>query len=606
METIPVLVSLKGGGMFRMGRDFLWMTPLADTILFVLAGSVLLAVAGLSSRARSRSVVMGVFAGLATLAVGLSPERLYPAAILLLAVGVGVQVGRRTRGPVRNPRVLGVSVGMAFLIVAVSAARVELKDRSIYQYWHTRLPAPKAEAPNVVVLILDTVRGASLDFLRDLRPQSTLDPVKTPALEELAARSVLFTKAIAPSPWTLPSHGSMFTGRWANRLSGPGLPGSEASRGLDPGMPTLAQVLRGEGYSTAGFVGNLLFAYAETGLGLGFLTYKDYEVSPAQVFLSCSIGRRLARTEWLRSIAKHHEVLNRKGADTVVEQFLDWQETNQGRPFFAFLNFFDAHEPYFPVDSVKRSMPPGSRWDEFTHYVGAVVGASAVRTDKWGMDPAEREAHASGYHANIQRMDAEIQRMLDELDRRGVLEHTVVIVAGDHGEQLGEHDLFGHSNSLYLPSLHVPLMVFDARGDGKQGVVRSIVSLRDMAATVLDFAGIDAASVEIPGNSLARYWTQSDEEREDLVERPSETAFSVLYRGSPTEAWYPVERGPAMYSLVDSAYHYILNGDGTEELFDLRADPSEMSNIARSPALQAVLASFRTRLLKVAPEVAGR
>ena len=85
---------------------------------------------------------------------------------------------------------------------------------------------------------------------------------------------------------------------------------------------------------------------------------------------------------------------------------------------------------------------------------------------------------------------SEIKRMLDELDRRGVLDHTVVIIAGDHGEQLGEHDLYGHSNSLYLPSLHVPLMVFDARGDGKQRVVRSVVSLRDMAATVLDLAGV--------------------------------------------------------------------------------------------------------------------
>ena len=140
-------------------------------------------------------------------------------------------------------------------------------------------------------------------------------------------------------------------------------------------MPTIAQVLRGEGYLTAGFVGNLLFTYAQTGLGLGFLTYQDYEVSPAQIFLSCSIGRRLARTGLLRDLIKYHEVLNRKRAGTVMDEFLGWQEKNQGRPFFAFLNFFDAHEPYFPPDSVKRNMPAGSRWDDFTHYVGVVVGA---------------------------------------------------------------------------------------------------------------------------------------------------------------------------------------------------------------------------------------
>jgi len=605
VEITPVLASLYGGVMIRISREFLWMTPLADTILFGLAGSAVMAAGRFWPKATHRSVVTGVFAGIATLAVGFSPERLHPAAILLLAVGVGAQVGRRTRGPTRNPRVLRISVGVAFLLVAVSAGRLELRDRSVYQYWFTGLPAPRAEAPNVVLLILDTVRGASLDFLGDLRPQSKLKPGKTPTLEELAGRSIVFTKAIAPSPWTLPSHGSMFTGHWANRLSGSARPGAEESLGLDPRMTTLAEVLRGEGYLTAGFVGNLIYAFAETGLGLGFLTYEDYEASPAQIFLSCSIGRRMARTDWIRGILKHHEVLNRKDAHTVMDQFLDWQEVNQDRPFFAFLNLFDAHEPYLPPDSVKRSMPRGSRWDDFSHYVGVVVGASAVRKDKWDMDPVEREAHAAGYHAAILRMDTEIHRMLSELERRGALENTVVIIAGDHGEQLGEHDLFGHSNSLYLPSLHVPLLVFDARGDGDRRVVQSVVSLRDMAATILHLAGVDAASIGIPGNSLSRYWAQPGEGPEGAVEPPSETAFSVLYRGSGTEPWYPVERGPAMYSLVDSAYHYIRNGDGTEELFDLNSDPGEVSNLARMPSQMSVLVRFREKLAQFAPEVLG-
>ena len=606
MEIIPVLVALHSGAMVRISRDFLWMTPLAYSMLFVLAGSAISAGGRFWPKATSRYVVTGVFAGMATLAVGLFLERLHLAGVLLLAVGVGVQVGRWTRGPIRNPGVLGVSVGIGLMFVAVSAARVELKDQGVHRYWLTGLPAPRAEVPNVILLILDTVRGASLDFLGDLRPQSTLEPVETPTLEELASRSVLFTKAIAPSPWTLPSHGSMFTGRWANRLSGSGGPGSEGSQGLDPRMPTIAQVLRGEGYVTAGFVGNLLWTFADTGLGLGFLTYEDYEASPAQIYLSSSIGRRVARTDWVRGILRHHEVLNRKDASTVMDQFLIWQEVNQGRPFFAFLNFFDAHEPHFPPDSVKGNMPPGSRWDDFSHFVGLMVGAWAERNEKWDMDPVEREAHAAGYHAAILRMDAEVQRMLDELERRGVLENTIIIIAADHGEQFGEHDLFGHDNSLYLPNLHVPLMVFDGRGDTTPRVVQSVVTLRDMAATILDFAGVEAASGGVPGNSLARYWTEPGEELEDSVEPSSETAFSVLYRGLESEPWYPVERGPAMYSLVDSAYHYILNGDGTEELFDLRSDPSEVFNLARSPSLQGVLDGFRTRLVEVAPEVMGR
>lgn len=606
VEVVPVLVLLFGGVMLRVGRDFLWLTPLADLMVFVLAGLALLAAGRFLPKAIRRSVVTGVFAGIATLAVGFSLERLHPAAVFLLAYGVGALAGRRTSGPIRYPRVLGVSVVIALLFVGVSATRLELRDRGVHRYWLTQMPAPRAEAPNIVLLILDTVRGASLDFLGDLQPQPTVAPVRAPALEELADRSVVFTKAIAPSPWTLPSHGSMFTGRWANGLAGSHRPpGAEGSQGLDPGMVTVAEVLRGEGYLTAGFTGNLLWTFAETGLGLGFLTYEDYEVSPAQTFLSCSIGRRLAGTDWLRGVFKHHELLNRKGAPRVMDQFLDWEEANRGRPFFAFLNFFDAHEPHFPPDSLKRTLPPGSRWDDFSHHVGVVVGAWAARNDKWDMDPVERRAHAAGYHGAILRMDAELRRMLDELERRGTLEHTVVIIAGDHGEQLGEHDLFGHDNSLYLPALHVPLMVFDPRGEGTHRVVRSVVSLRDIAATILDLAGIEAASAGIPGNSLARYWTEPEAASGDSVEPLSETAFSVLYQGSPTEPWYPVERGPALYSLVDTAYHYILNGDGTEELFDLRSDPGEVFNLSGVPSYGSVLAGFREMLVKFAPEASG-
>jgi len=605
LETLPILVSLFGGGMIRVSRDFLWMTPLADTILFLLAGLALLAAGRLWPTLTRRPVAMSFFAGMATMAVVLSAERLYAVAVLLLAVGVGVQVGRRTRGPVRNPRVLGISVVVALLFVTVSAVRVELRDRGIYRYWLNQMSAPRAEAPNILLLILDTVRGASLDFLDDLRPQSTVEPVEMPALAELASRSVVFTKAIAPSPWTLPSHGSMFTGHWANRLSGPSGPGTEGSRGLDPRLTTVAQVLRDDGYLTAGFVGNLLYAFAETGLGLGFLTYEDYETSPAQIFLSCSMGRRLARNDWLREILKHHEVLNRKEARTVMDQFLDWHDENQDGPYFAFLNVFDAHEPYLPPTSVRTSMPLGSRWDDFSHYAGVVVGASAVRNDKWDMDPAERNADAAGYNSALGRLDAEIERMLDEMERRGALENTILIVAGDHGEQLGEHDLFGHSNSLHLQALHVPLVVFDPRQDDTHKVVRSVVSLRNMAATILDLAGADATSAGIPGSSLARFWTEAEDETGDLMEPASETAFSVLYRGSLTEEWYPVERGPAMYSLVDSTHHYILNGDGSEDLFDLTTDPGEASNLSGVPSYENLIADFREKLKEFAPEVSG-
>jgi arylsulfatase A-like enzyme len=586
----------------RISRHFIWMTPLADFVFFALAGVTLLALGRLRRGATSRPVVTGVFAAIAALALGLVLERLHPAAALLLAIGIGTQVGRWTQRPIRHPRLLASLAMLGALLVVGLTARMEIRDRAFHRYWLNWLPVPPAGAPNVVLLILDTVRGTSLEFLDDLRPMSPWEPVRPPTLDSLADRSVLFTKAIAPSPWTLPSHESMFTGRWANRLSDASPLGPRWAQGTDPHIPTLTEVLAGHGYLTAGFVGNLVFTSAETGLARGFLTYEDYEVSPAQTLLSSAIGRRLAGSSLLRRLLRYHEVLNRKDARTVADQFLDWHAARGDRPFFAFLNFFDAHEPYFPPDSFRRAMPPGSRWDEFSHQVGLLTGATASRNEKWDMTPEEREAHAGGYHAAILSMDLEIDRMLEELKRRGALKNTVLIIASDHGEQLGEHNLFNHNNSLYLPALHVPLMILDPRSGSEGRVVRDVVSLRDIAATVLDFAGVDAEAAGIAGHSLARYWDNSGLNPGNLAPPESAPAFAVLYRGAENEEWYPVERGPAMYSLTDSAYHYIRTGDGGEEVYDLRVDPGELANLARTEEIRGVLAGFREKLRELAPE----
>ena len=162
------------------------------------------------------------------------------------------------------------------------------------------------------------------------------------------------------------------------------------------------------------------------------------------------------------------------------------------------------------------------------------------------MTPAEQAAHASGYHAAILREDQQIRRILTELARRNALANTILIISSDHGEQLGEHGLYNHNNSLYLPALHVPLLVLDPRVQPNPVVVRDIVSLRDIAATILDLTGVDAASVGIEGSSLARYWRTGETDLQGGEGHGAATAFTVLYRGAENEPWYPVERGPAM------------------------------------------------------------
>lgn len=605
-EVAPVLLAPYVGVVIRLSRHFVWMTPLAHILMFGAVAGLLLVAGRWWPRARSRSVVVNAFTGLMLLALGLHMERLHPAAALLLAVGVGAQAGRMTRRAVRFPRMLAAFVVMGLLLVGGLTARMEVREVEWRTTWLAWLPEPPADAPNVLLLILDTVRAASLDLMGNASAGSDWPPVDTPALDSLAARSVVFTEAIAPSPWTLPSHASMFTGRWPVELWGRARPGTEWGLGLDGEYPTVAETLARGGYLTGGFVSNLLFTASETGLNRGFLDYEDYPVSVAQVFLSTAIGRRLAASSWVEHLTGYYDVPNRKSAAHVADEFLDWERRHGDRPYFAFVNFFDAHEPHFPPDSVRRAMPPGSQWDDFSRFAGLLTGVGAFRIDPWTMDPAERAAHVAGYDAGILDIDREVGRILRELEARGGLENTIVILASDHGEQLGEHGLFNHDNSLYRQALHVPLVVYDPRQGGAPLTVTERVSLRNVGATILDLVGLDPDSAGIGGRSLTAYWrtavpaTGGAPIAEALRPLP-DTVLSSLARGADNQAWFPASWGPAMFSLVDSVHHYIRNGDGSEELYDTKADPGERTNVAGDSSVATVLGGFRRTMDALVP-----
>jgi arylsulfatase A-like enzyme len=598
VESVPIMIAPYGHVVIRLSRDYVWMTPLGDVVYFFIVAGILLALGRRWPQATTRPVVVGTFAGIAALCLGLLPDKLYAWAMVALALGVGVQASRMVRRPARWPRVPAAAALLGVLLVGWMTGQMEWHRWVQRRYWMDRLPPSAARAPNILLLIMDTVRGASLDFLDPTGAASDFPPVHTPALDSLADHSALFTEAIAAAPWTLPSHASMFTGAWPTVLWPGHHLGDEWRRALGLGHPVVAEAFDRHGYLTGGFVGNLAFTVAATGLARGFLDYEDYPLSVGQTILSTSLGRRLAGSTWLRRITGYHELLNRKDAEDVTDEFLRWERHHggEGHPWFAFVNYFDAHEPYFPPDSVKRAMPKGSHWDNFTHFAGLLHGNGAYIINKWEMDAAERRAHAAGYDKGILDEDRQIGRIVDELNARGVLDNTVIVIAGDHGEQLGEHGLYNHANSLYMQTVHVPLIVYDPR-PGHQVTMRvdEVVSLRDIGATLLDLAGVNPTREGIGGRSLTRFWAPRDSANPG-AEGPDDTIFTSVSRGADHQAWYPVNWGPSMFSLMDSSYHYIRNGDGTEELYQPLRDSAEVHNLAGQPSSAPVLAKFRAML----------
>jgi arylsulfatase A-like enzyme len=460
-------------------------------------------------------------------------------------------------------------------------------------------PLPPAESPNVLLIVLDTVRADHLSLYGYARSTS-------PALERLAARGIRFDQARAAAPWTLASHATLFTGRWPHELAIKWL------FPLGPDFPTLAEFLGARGYATAGFVGNAFYCSYGSGLDRGFTHYEDYVLDKLSAFRTVHFISLTLKT--LAAIVpglghgfpigpslpmqglsiRHLSQGERKDAGVINREFLGWlsNRREQHRPFFAFLNYFDAHTPYV--------LPPGG-----VYRLGSAPRTEAdflfllegwFQVDKIKVTVPARTLAQDSYDNCLAYLDEQLGELFDELERRGVLDQTVVIVTADHGEGFGEHGLFDHGESLYRPEICVPLLMMLPSRSRFHGVVKVVVSLRDIPATVVDLVG-SATETPFPGRSLHRLWLESPP---GLVASSADDAvlseLSAPNPGDPNQGRSPSHRGP-LISVAAGDYVYIRNqGDGSEELFNEHDDPQELLNRARDDAMLPVLQGFRNRL----------
>ncbi|MDQ3696995.1 MAG: sulfatase [Gemmatimonadota bacterium] len=545
------------GDLIWHSRDYPWMAPAAYVLLFTSLVPAVLGCLTLVGRARpatdGRRITSAFFCFLGAFALLLLWHRLHPLAQVTLAAGVAVQVSpllaRRTVKAVAVAA-FGLAIVVAGLGLGGRAWRSLAERRAL-----AALPAAPDEAPNILLVILDTVRAASLNLYGYER-------LTSPALTRWATDGVTFERAISSSSWTLPSHATMFTGRDASELT------ADWRVPLDAAFPTVAELFRDNGYVTAAFVANTYYAGHDSGLDRGFVRYEDYRTTLEQVIWSSTLaqtnlGRALI---WSRSWSEVWQALksfdtttpilliaHRKRGASVTENFLVWQAGQQARPFFAFLNYFDAHEKYDPPPRYRQLFSP---------------------------NPEKKEL----YEGSIRYLDDQLERLFSTLRRRGVLDNTVVVVTSDHGEQFSEHGLWGHGNALYMQLIHVPLVVRYPISVPASRRVRDPVSLGDLPATLLDLAQL--ASPRMPGRSLARFWQP----------RPAVAHSELIgsYLTSFEDAWLARPRQRKIRSLVTKDLHWIRGFDGREQLYAHWRDPEERYNLVTDPSAKERLDSLRT------------
>jgi arylsulfatase A-like enzyme len=201
------------------------------------------------------------------------------------------------------------------------------------------------------------------------------------------------------------------------------------------------------------------------------------------------------------------------------------------------------------------------------------------------LSAADRGLALSAYDECIAALDRELGKLFDALERRGVLDDTLLIVTADHGEQFGEHGNFGHGFSVYQAEVHVPLLVHFPRKVPPGHVVREAVSLRDLPSTVLELAGLEARS-PFPGKSLAAFWNEG----KPACSREPSVPFSEL--AAPIESAGCSHTSPefsgSVQSVIGGRHAFIRHSGGAEELYDLDADPDEQSNVIDSANVELV------------------
>jgi arylsulfatase A-like enzyme len=583
--------------LLRMSRHFVWLIPLSNVCVFLtlglLGGGVLLV-----GRHHGRWLftrVLGALTVLPCLLVAF--PRIYALAWSVVALGVAVRLL-----PLIDPRgfrrFVLLSFPAAVAAVAIMGAALWASDR-IKQVRESARPSPPPGSPNVVLIVMDTVAAGHLNLYGYHRATST-------TLAEVADRGVQFDSARAASSWTLPSHATMFTGRWLHELSvGWYTP-------LDGTHPTLAEFLGDRGYATAGFIANTYYCAADSGLGRGFTRYQDF-IFPKLTALK--IGALVKRAsdgfqvivyyteDWLNSagLRPHVERLwhslddDRKGAAMLNREFLDWLtlRPQPERPFFAFLNYCDAHYPY--------QIPPG-RLHRFG--VEPTDTHQRILIQQWGdfdkttISPEGVAFALDAYDDCIADLDEQLGTLFDELHRRGDLERTWLIIASDHGESFGEHPgIFCHGMSLYDTELHVPLLIIPPGSIATKQVVKEPVTLRDLASTIVDVVGQQSVS-PFPGASLARFWKQPATVPPD--HSPSAgPAFAELVPNDPNQRdyWGLSQKLPPLGAVKDGAWSYIrYEANLREKLFNLRDDSKEQHNLADDPAAQTTLQQMRAAL----------
>jgi len=478
----------------------------------------------------------------------------------LLALSIPrLEAKNADRSPLRRAGSTAAAVTLAFCLAAFLGP---VFNRAL-------LPGAPREtrptsSPNILVLMLDAVRADAF---------SCIDPAggKTPHIDALAREGVLFRKAIAPAPWTVPSHGSLFTGLFPSQHGA-----VWEHRSLKQEFRTLAEMLYDKGYATAGFSENPNISMS-TGFAQGFEDFSELFLDRQTAILPALIDETLDGTfkapptlEYTRESIAHLMLWLRGHA-----------LKKDSPPFFAFLNLMAGHMP----DYARPEFNPSVTTRETAERVSRLSRAPhRFYLPEFEPRPGDMDVLRMFYQGDVSYLDERLGRLFDFLRGKNLLDDTVVIIVSDHGENFGDHGLIEHAFCLYNTLLHVPLIIrFPARIQA--GTVRDdLVSTIHLFSTIFKLAGgpEHALPPEVDHGDLLDATPEAEifAESENMVGMLRSVIAKEPGAAAARFNFTPFDK--TIRCLYAGNDKLISSSDGRLELYDMAHDWAETRNLAEA------------------------
>lgn len=393
-------------------------------------------------------------------------------------------------------------------------------------------PDKQKKISSVILIILDTVRADRLSVL--------IKNGVAKSLERFSREAVVFEKCFAPSPWTFPSHASLFTGFYTSEHQAD----YDIRNGIPLNLPiplaesflTLAEIFSQNHYATAAVVSNRSLFLPELNMHQGF-QIKDISAGIGKIYFGYPFHPILHVFCDITNLLPKYTLFYRTAED-MNKSIFSTLDKLANMPFFLFVNYMDAHEPYTPPPPynglyLNTNMPHVYRIkQQFRHMIN--------RCGKKSWD----SFLLSQYDGEIAYLDRQVGELFAELDRRGLYDSSLIIVTSDHGEMLGEHGLYSHKTPLYEEVLRVPLMIkFPYNHQNSSN--NSLITLVDLFPTILKLCDLP-----IPDNISGKVFGGNAETAVAEFFHHTTGLHRALREGSYKYMRYSIAKKPELYDLV--------------------------------------------------------